>query len=81
MAGELFDRERIANAYEAAHERLGADAAARHPLIRAHVRLVEGLLKEARTGRFTFLSDEPAAMGGGDSAPYPLQYLVASVGF
>jgi hypothetical protein len=78
---ELFDREHIGGAYQAANERLRADAGARHPLIRARVRLVKGLLKEARTGAFTFLSDEPTEMGGGDTAPYPLQYLVASVGF
>jgi len=81
MAGDLFDQERLAAAYEAAHKRLSVDPAARRPVIRARVRIVEGLLKEARTGTFTFLSDEPAAMGGGDTAPYPLQYLVASVGF
>ena len=71
----------MAAAYEAARKRLSADVDARHPVIRARVRIVRGLLKEARTGAFTFLSDEPAGMGGGDTAPYPLQYLVASVGF
>jgi hypothetical protein len=78
---ELFDRDHIARSYHAARERLGANPGARHPLIRAKVRIVKGMLKEARTGAFTFLSDEPAEMGGGDTAPYPLQYLVAAVGF
>ena len=81
MPDELFDREHIAGAYEAARDRLARDEQARHPVIRAHVRIVRDLLKEARTGMHTFLSDEPATMGGGDTAPYPLQYLVASVGF
>ena len=81
MPDRLFDPNEIAGAYRAAHERLSADASGRRPVIRAKVRIVKGLLKEARTGPFTFLSDEPRAMGGTDTAPYPLQYLVASVGF
>ncbi len=81
MDEELFDRDHIARAYDAARERLRSDTAARHPLIRAKVRIVKDMLKEARTGAFTFLSDEPESMGGTDTAPYPLQYLVAAVGF
>jgi hypothetical protein len=81
MDDELFDPDHIARAYYAAQERLSANPDARHPLIRAKVRIVKGMLKEARTGTFTFRSDEPTEMGGGDTAPYPLQYLVAAVGF
>lgn len=47
---------------------------------RAVVRLVHDFKKEARTGQFTFLSDEHAPMGEG-TAPAPLQYFVAALGF
>ena len=48
---------------------------------RARIRLVKDQLKEARVGEFTLVADEAAERGGGGSAPGPLTYFVAAVGF
>jgi uncharacterized OsmC-like protein len=48
---------------------------------RAKIRLVKDQLKEARVGEFTLTSDEATARGGGGTAPGPLTYFVAAVGF
>ncbi len=48
--------------------------------MRAVVRILHDYKKEARVGAFTFTSDEHAPAGEG-SAPTPLQYFVAAVGF
>lgn len=37
--------------------------------------------KQARFGRFEVLCDEPQALGGDDSAPPPLAYFAAALGF
>jgi uncharacterized OsmC-like protein len=78
---DLIDHERIARAYGAAQVRMLANPDARQPLVRAHVRVVKDFRKEARTGRYTFMSDEPSESGGDDSAPWPLHYFVAGIGF
>jgi hypothetical protein len=48
---------------------------------RARIRLVRDQLKEARVGEFTLTSDEAVARGGGGTAPGPLTYFCAAVGF
>ncbi len=53
----------------------------RRIVTRAVVRILEDLHLEARIGTFHIESDEPAARGGTDLAPTPLQYLMAAVGF
>jgi hypothetical protein len=78
---ELIDHERIARAYDRTRLRMRADPGRRKALIRAQVRVVKGFLKEARTGRYTFRSDEPVESGGTAGAPFPLHYFVAGVGF
>jgi hypothetical protein len=41
---------------------------------------VERMRHRARVHGFTFDSDEPPAMWGDDSHPYPLDYLTAAIG-
>jgi uncharacterized OsmC-like protein len=68
-----------------AHERRGTEmregSAHRRILARARVRTQGNLVKEARVGKFTFMCDEAEFLGGDGSAPNPLGYFVASIGF
>ena len=48
---------------------------------RAVARIVADTRIEGRLGRFTVHSDEPADRGGDDTAPSPLQFLMAAVAF
>ena len=48
---------------------------------RAKIRLVEDQLKEAQIGEYTIRCDEAQSRRGGGTAPSPLQYFVAAVGF
>lgn len=68
-----------------AHERRGAEIRREDPhrriVVRAQVRTLDNLVKEARVGRYTFRSDEAADLGGDGSAPNPLAFFVASIGF
>jgi uncharacterized OsmC-like protein len=48
---------------------------------RAQIRLVEDQLKEARVGEYTIRCDEAKSRRGGGTAPSPLQYFVAAIGF
>ena len=53
-----------------------------HTLVqRARIRLVGDQLKEARVGEFTIMCDEAKSRQGGGTAPSPLQYFVAAIGF
>ena len=48
----------------------------------ATVRQLGGVYQQAKVHQFTVLSDEhPEPWGGGDRAPSPFQYLLASLGF
>jgi hypothetical protein len=48
---------------------------------RAVIHIVEDTRLQGRLGRFTIDADEPAERGGDDTAPSPLQFLMAAVGF
>ena len=48
---------------------------------RAKIRLLENQLKEATIGEYTIQCDEAKSRRGGGTAPSPLQYFVAAVGF
>ena len=48
---------------------------------RATIHLVGDQLKEARIGEYTIRCDEAKSRRGGGTAPSPLQYFVAAVGF
>lgn len=48
---------------------------------RAVIRLIGDQLKEARVGEYTLRCDEAKSRQGGGTAPSPLQYFVAAIGF
>jgi uncharacterized OsmC-like protein len=48
--------------------------------VQAETRHVAGMTHEASVHDFSFVSDEPASLGGTDLAPYPLDYLTAAIG-
>jgi hypothetical protein len=48
---------------------------------RARIRLIGDQLKEAQTGGFTLRCDEAQERRGTGTAPSPLQYFVAAIGF
>jgi hypothetical protein len=48
---------------------------------RARIRLLEDQLKEARVGEYTIVCDEARSRRGGGTAPSPLQYFIAAIGF
>lgn len=48
---------------------------------RAVISIAEDTKLEGRLGRFFVHSDEPPERGGDDTAPSPLQFLMAAVGF
>ncbi len=78
--GELLDRARL-RAQHVHRQREFAEHPERAKIVtRAVVRILHDYKKEARVGAFTFTSDEHAPAGEG-SAPTPLQYFVAAVGF
>ncbi len=80
MSDELVDRARIRRAHEERRAELLAHPERARIVKRAKVRIVRDFLKEARVGAFTFTSDEHAPFGEG-TAPAPLDYFVAAVGF
>ena len=41
----------------------------------------EKMLHRGERGKFVFHSDEPESMGGDDSYPPPLTYIVGGIGF
>ncbi len=49
--------------------------------VRAKIRLLEDQLKEARVGGYTILCDEAKERRGGGTAPAPLHYFAAAIGF
>ena len=79
--GPLIDREAQRRHVEERRRELAQNPDQRVRVIRARVRILHDLLKEAQTGPYTFRSDEGVAGGGGGEAPTPLQYFVAAVGF
>jgi hypothetical protein len=48
---------------------------------RAVAKIIEDVHLEGRMGRFVVHSDEPAARGGTDLGPSPLQYLMVGIAF
>jgi len=76
-----IDLARIRAAHEERGVAMREPDAHRRIITRAKVRTTGNLRKEARVGKFTFQSDEAAMLGGDDTAPNPLAYFVASIGF
>ncbi len=80
MSDGIIDRERLRRAHAARSAEIKARPGPARIVTRVKVRIVHDMLKEAQTGPFTFTSDEHKPLGEG-SAPPPLQYFVAGVGF
>lgn len=78
--GELIDRERNRARYAETQREFREHPERAHIFQRARIRIVNNYRKEARIGPFTILSDEHAPVGEG-SAPSPLQYFTAAIGF
>jgi hypothetical protein len=71
------DLERMRAVYEREREALAqADADQRARIVRAQASIDRDCHMVGRVGRFRLKSDEPAARGGTDTAPTPLQYLL-----
>jgi hypothetical protein len=65
-------------------ERLRAEMSAQSPdgrmvTTRAVARIVQDVHVEARAGKFTVESDEPASRGGTDLGPSPTQYVMVGL--
>ncbi|MBI4299065.1 MAG: hypothetical protein HY666_04815 [Chloroflexi bacterium] len=48
---------------------------------RAEVAFSGRLPSEGKARNFTVMCDEPPVLGGGDTAPRPLEYFLLSIGF
>jgi uncharacterized OsmC-like protein len=79
--GKPMDLTHVRSMHEQRAEAMREPDANRRIITRAKVRTEGNLLKQARVGKFTFQSDEAAFLGGDDTAPNPLAYFVASIGF
>ncbi len=79
MATEL-QGDALAGAIEATRERLRRAGDAARATCTVDTRLVDGFLTEASARQFTFQVDEPEALGGADTAPTPVEYVLAALG-
>lgn len=71
----------IAEFVNAAELALSADPTQAHTRFRAHHDLTGPTEVKVRVGSgHSFTVDEPAALGGGDTAPNPVEYALASLG-
>jgi uncharacterized OsmC-like protein len=50
-------------------------------VIEADAQTLQRMLKEGHSRQFTVISDEGPRLGGGDTAPTPLQYFLLGLGF
>ena len=80
MAG-LIDRAKFKQIQEQLRERARGDPEAGRITSRARIRLIGDQVKEAQTGGFTLRCDEAQERRGTGTAPSPLQYFVAAIGF
>jgi hypothetical protein len=77
----LIDTSKFKEFQDERKERTIKDPSLRQMVTRAKVRLIKDQLKEARVGEFTMTSDEATTRGGGGTAPGPLTYFCAAIGF
>ena len=75
------DMEKGRQVYGQTRARFASNPALGQTTIRAVAKLLEDLHIEARVGKFHLESDEPAARGGTDLGPTPLQYFLAGAAF
>jgi hypothetical protein len=80
MSG-LIDTGKFKQVQDQIKEQTRTDPEAGRIISRARIRLVGDQLKEAQTGGFTLQCDEAQERRGTGTAPSPLQYFVAAIGF
>lgn len=80
MAG-LIDTAKFKRIQDERKAKALADAEGGRMVSRASVRLIGDQLKEAHSGGFTLQCDEAQERRGTGTAPSPLQYFVAAIGF
>jgi uncharacterized OsmC-like protein len=76
-----INMEKGRQVYEQTRARLASNPASGKTTIRAVAKLLEDMHIEGRVGKFRLESDEPAARGGTELGPTPLQYFVAGAAF
>ena len=79
MAVQVRD-EGVTQTLQGVREHLRQAGEAARATFAADTRLVGGLLTEARVRQFTFPVDAPEALGGTDTAPNPVEYVLAALG-
>lgn len=80
MAG-LIDTDKFKQIQQQLRESARGDPEAGRITSRARIRLIGDQVKEAQTGGFTLRCDEAQERRGTGTAPSPLQYFVAAIGF
>ncbi len=76
-----INMEKGRQVYEQTRARFASNPALGKTTIRAVAKLLEDMHIEGRVGKFHLESDEPAARGGTELGPTPLQYFVAGAAF
>ena len=71
---------RFKDVFAGAQAALGAAPAAAQAAFTAQSRLGEGLQSAVAIRQFSVGVDEPASLGGADSAPNPVEYVLAALG-
>lgn len=81
MAQGLIDTAKFKRVQDERKAEALADPGVGRIVQRAKIRLIGDQLKEARVQNFTIQCDEAAERGGGGTAPSPLGYFTAAIGF
>ena len=81
MPEGLIDTARFKAHQDRTREEVRRSADPPKIISRASIHLIADQLKEARVQQFTLRCDEATERGGGGTAPSPLQYFVAAIGF
>ena len=76
-----INMEKGRQVYEQTRARLASNPTSGKTTIRAVAKLLEDMHIEGRVGKFHLESDEPAARGGTELGPTPLQYFIAGAAF
>lgn len=75
-----MSNSRVKAALEQTIAGIQADPKKAQAIFRANTEWVDGVLTKVQARQFTFAVDEPAALGGTDIAPNPVEFLLASLG-
>lgn len=75
------DLEHMKVAYDETRARYLANPGSSTATLRATAKLVKNAFMEGRIGKYHFTCDEPAARGGDDAAPSPLEHFLVGAAF